>query len=108
MKKIIATLLFFFLSAQVQADSVSHSGQLQRIYPLSDGAVVIVFKNPSTSCNRSDNYHFMRVGSNGLNEEGLKNIYSLALLAASSGKKLTINFSSTNSECAINRAFVEY
>ncbi len=107
MKKIIALSLMLFCGVANSAPKW-HSSTINYIYPQADGSYVITFDTPSEECTRSDKYHFVRVSRNGMTEEGSNKLLSLALMAATTGKVLNINFDSASEECSINRMYVEF
>lgn len=74
---------------------------------MSDGDFIIIFKAAS-QCKDRNQYHRVVVGSNGINAEGSKKLYSAALAAAAMGKTVSINFDDSSSNCFINRMKVNY
>jgi len=110
MKKItlIAMLMVF--------SGVSHAGEwlsskIDYIYPTADGGVIFTFIDNSPSCPREDNFHYLKVGKNGITAESQKNMLSLALVAASTGKRVTVFFDNdgeSSAWCAINRLYVSF
>jgi len=102
--------LFIVLGALAESAAAStwFTSKIKRVYPLGSGEVVIVFTNNSPACTNNDQYHRISSGANGMTKEGVDKIYSLALTAASTNKKMTINFDETSSLCYINRAYVVF
>ena len=111
MKKLYFILLLLVsVSHSATAGGTWHSGTIKWVYPLANGDFVITFTNDSPSCPSTSKtkYHYARVGKNSVTKEGIKFLYSAALAAASSGKKININFDSSSSHCYINRLFVNF
>lgn len=110
MKKLMTSLLFMscLLSGFASAQATWHGSTIKRVYPLSNGSVVFVFHQSSAACTGKDGYYYLQVGRNGVNQEGLTNMYSAALTAAASGKSVAINFDAASSACYINRLYVNF
>jgi len=108
MKKIPAFLIILASSSLNAA--TWFTGSIDRVYPLANGNFVIIFKEDSPACTsiNASKYHYVNSGNNGLTPEGLDKIYSLALTAATTGKKLSINFDETESACYVNRAYISF
>lgn len=109
MKTILLTLTFLSASLAM-ADPTWHTSKINKVYPLSDGSVVVIFTNDSPICTNGNNpkYHYFGSGMNGVTEAGFKNMYSAILAAAASGRDVTINFDSSSPECPINRLSVDF
>ena len=84
------------------------SATITAVYPLSDGSVVITFSAQSPSCTNggSPKYHFLSVGYNGVTQPGLKNLFTVAMLAFSMGKVVAVNFDDSTPNCFINRIYL--
>ena len=101
----ISILLLSSISLFSYADNVWHQSKLEWIYPQSDGVFAIGFENNSNQCSNgnSTKYHHVKVGENGVTEEGLKLMYSAALAALASDKEVNINYDSSTNYCYVNR-----
>lgn len=95
---------------QVLAESRWHSSKVKILYPASDGSFVIRFEHDSTYCTSSSSphYYYVREGENGVSTEGVKNMLAVAMSAAALRKVVTINYQDNDSNCYINRLFVNY
>lgn len=84
-----------------------HTSYIRWIYPQADGSVILTFVTDSSSCPHtgSPKYHLIKVGSNGVTAEGVKNMLSVALLAKGMGQLVSIAFTE-NGECSINRLLI--
>lgn len=105
--KYLVAMLIGVMSLSAVADAW-HNDFIQRIYPLANGSFVLTFKNPPENCSNSSKYFYVTVGSNGMTQEGAEKIYSLAMIAATTGKSFKINFDETTNTCLINRASVSF
>lgn len=101
--KILRVLILCLFTTPVFATDVWFTSEIKEIYPTSQGTVILVFKSNSTRCTRDNKYHYIQVGKNGVNHEGLNAMLSVALTAATLGKPIAINFDSSSNICAINR-----
>lgn len=108
MQRIIIIFVVCVFVSTVSAEPTWHTAKVKQLYPLSDGAIVVIFDKDNTACpnTNSPQYYYLRTGTNGVTADGLKNMYSALLAAAASGKDVVINFESSNSDCAINRLTV--
>jgi hypothetical protein len=104
----LAIFLISTMSFSINAGATWHTSQVNTIYPLSNGTIVLTFKTHNTQCTNSSKYHYITVGKNGVKAEAMPNILSVALTAATLGKPLTINFESSGPECYINRVFLKF
>ncbi|MCG7534892.1 hypothetical protein [Pseudoalteromonas sp. OOF1S-7] len=99
-------------SFAASASAKWHNSKIDTLYPLSKGGFVIAFETNAPDCsqavNISNKYHYVEVDQNGMTQEGANKIYSLALMAAASGKSLTVNYDSATDKCYINRAYVKF
>ena len=87
-----------------------HTATIRSVYPLASGAFVLTFASDSPSCTNANSPHYYRVevGQNGVTAEAARNMYGLALAAATTGKPVTINFESNTANCFINRMAVNF
>ena len=111
MYKNLFAIIFIFLSTTAHAvTNVWHTSTIKYIYPLADGSFVVTFNTNSSSCSGgvSNKYHYVRTGNNSVNQEGVDKMYSLFLTAATSGRKVTISFDSSSTQCWINRAYIDF
>ncbi|SMF03958.1 hypothetical protein SAMN02745866_00317 [Alteromonadaceae bacterium Bs31] len=106
--KIFITLIIFSLSALSHGEAVWKEGEVSWVYPQANGSFAVTFKDPSPDCTHSSGYHYAKVGENSVTQEGLNNMYSLALVAATTGKKLKVNFKSESSACFVNRMYIVF
>ena len=106
MKKIIS--IFLLLVSMSATAEKWHTGEIKMIYPLNNGGFVLTFKNHPQECASPSQYFYTKVGERGITNEGANNIYSLALMAATSGKEVAINYDDTSESCFINRAYVVF
>lgn len=100
--------VFLLVLSSASFASTWHADNIKRIYPLANGQFVITFATPHESCTNDSKYFYVKVGANGMTQEGADNIYSLAMLAASTGKTIKVNFDETSNTCDINRAYVNF
>lgn len=105
--KYLVGLVFSLFSSSAFA-GVWHIDSVNSIYPLANGDFVVTFKNPPDSCINESKYFYVKVGSNSMTQEGSEKIYSLAMTAATTGKKLKVYFDETSSLCHVNRAQVSF
>lgn len=101
---LISSLL---LSMTASAD-MWYSGKLKMVYPLASGSFVLTFQTSPPECTNSSHYFYTEVGQRSVTIEGSNKMYSLALVAASGDKKLTVNYDETSSNCYINRMYIDY
>lgn len=106
MKKLLVLLMLLISSAANAA--TWYSSEIKWIYPVSDGSFIITFKGETPNCSDPSNYHYVKAGENGMTAEGVKVLLSVALSAATTGRKLAVNFDETSPICAVNRAYVAY
>ena len=87
-----------------------HASAITRIYPQPNGDFVLTFAADHPNCTNAStpDYHYVRVGENGVTADGAKAMYALAIAAASSGRSVTINYSDNTDGCYINRMYVLY
>lgn len=87
-----------------------HTSKIHTVYPTSKGGFVLTFKDNAPDCAPStstpNKYHYVEADKNGMTMEGANKIYSLALLAAASGKAMSFFYDSASNMCYINRANV--
>jgi hypothetical protein len=93
------------LVSAAHAADVWHTATIKFIYPQGDGSFVLIFNSDAASCTSVSNpdYYTVRANTNGVTAEGLKLMYAAALMAKASDREVTINFSTSTNECAINR-----
>ncbi|MEW5251045.1 response regulator receiver protein [Microbulbifer discodermiae] len=103
MRKLIAILITTLISLPATAEEVVFTSQVTRVYPFGNGTFVITLQESSPSCTRTDNYYHVKVGENGVTQEGLQLMFSAALAGLASGKNVSIFFDSSSSNCYINR-----
>lgn len=99
-----------FITSVSYAVPTWHTAKIKHIYPLSEGSVIIIFDTAHAACVTLDGavrtYYYIRQGHNGVNEQGLKHIYSAALTAFTTEKNVTVNFDSDTTGCFINRMLI--
>lgn len=110
LKNISIVILFLFGSVSAFAESHWHTSTIEKIYPLSDGDFVLIFDTNSDDCpsTSAGKYHYVTIGENAVNLEGANKMYSLAMTAALTDKKVTVYFSDTSNNCYINRMSVKF
>ena len=71
---------------------------------------MVTFEISAPSCTGGDThkYHRIKVGENGMTQEGLDKIYSLILAAASANRSVSINFDDATNKCYVNRAYINF
>jgi len=106
--KYLLVLGLLTLSLPVNAANVWHSSEIKTIYPLANGAFVIIPQIPSNQCTESGDYHYVKAGSNGVTPEAVKNYLSVVLTAAALGKKVNIYFNKDDGSCYVNRLLVNF
>lgn len=111
----VAGLLAILLCAvlwvgQASAANVWHQSVITLIYPQPDGGVVLTFMSDSPTCTNASNpkYYYIKVGENGVTTDGMKNMYALALTAATNGQTVNVVFDDSTSGCFINRMHVSF
>lgn len=109
-KRIGIFFILFLIAHTAFAEDKWHTSAISKIYPHADGTFVITFKNDAPDCLGTGNpkYHYVRVGQNGVTDAGIGQMFSTALTAATSGKELTINFSTVDTQCYVNRLLISY
>lgn len=108
MKKLVTALLLGLMSTSAIAENIWFTSNIKMIYPTSAGTVILTFKDNSTKCTNKNKYHHIKVGSNGVTQDGLNTMMSVALSAATLGKPLTIVFDEASSNCYINRMQLKF
>jgi hypothetical protein len=105
MRRITVTLLTLSVAGLALAADTWHTSTIRYVYPQAAGSVVITFDDESQACTSGSNpkYYHIRVGENGVTQEGLEVLYAAALAAHLSGRSVQINFDSSSSYCWINR-----
>ncbi len=106
---IIAVAMTCFTSNAYSA-SHWHTSKIKSIYPLAAGGLVLIFDIDSANCpaTNTGKYHYIKVGGNGVTQVGIQNILSLSMLAATTDKSMSINFSDASTQCYINRVKVNF
>lgn len=105
-KRCLILFLLISVSHSAIAQSKWFGGTIKMVYPLANGDFILIFNNDNPSC--TSTYHYTRVGKNGVTKEGIQFLYSAALTAAASGKKVSINFYSSGKQCYVNRLHVTF
>ncbi len=108
MKKLAILFFVSFLSLPAFAVNTWHDSKIKRIYPQPGGNLVITFKTPSVHCSRSDNYHFISDGVNGVKLEGIKSMLSVLLTAATLDKVVSVKFDKDSPSCDVNKLHIEF
>lgn len=109
MGKILILVIGWIVASPSQAlTSKWFTSEIKTIYPLSTGDFVLIFKQESLNCTNGSKYHYVREGNNGVTREGVKSMLSTALVAASTGKEVTISFDTDSQYCSINRLYVSF
>lgn len=111
MKKFIkfALLGSLLLSCSSFATNRWHTGNITYLYPLGNGTVIIYMDSSNQYCLNSAGtpkqtfYLALDKGPTKVTEFGHKNIYSSALTAFATGKKLRVYFDDTTTGCYIDR-----
>ena len=83
--------------------------KITRIYPLSDGSVVLTIDNDNNTCSSPSNpkYYQITVGQNGVTADALKNMLAVSLSAFAMNRSVSINFSDSSSYCYVNRLYIQ-
>ena len=105
MKKIAAVLtLVLMFQPTAHANNVWFQSRIAAIYPNGDGTVVLTFADVAAGCTNSSSpkYFYLQVGQNGMTQEGLKNIMSVALTAAVTDKTVSVVFDDSSQYCYVN------
>ena len=105
----LALLITTFSTLSFAAD-VWHTSTIRSVYPLANGSFVLTFTTETENCTNGNKprYFYVGQGLNGVTADGANKIYSLALAAASQKLPLVIAFDNSTSDCAINRASVQF
>ncbi|UTW46651.1 response regulator receiver protein [bacterium SCSIO 12696] len=87
-----------------------HTSKIKSVYPQANGRVVFTFVDDAPSCPNANSpkYHYLSVGDNGVTQEGLNNMLSVALTAAATGREVAINFDADTNGCQINRLLINF
>ena len=106
----IVVLAAILAADAISAASVTHTVKIQRIHPLSDGAVVFTFETDAPTCVQSGtvDYYYVRVGENSVTQEALKNMLAVALAAATTGRAVTIIFDDSTAYCYVKSLYVRF
>ncbi len=109
-KRCLILFLIISVSHGAIAKPTWHTGKITKVYPLANGNFVITFANNSSYCTNASRpkYHYVVVGQNGVTEKGIEFLYSAALAAAATGKKVSINFDTSDKNCYVNRLQVTF
>ena len=106
--KYLLVLVLLTLSLPANAAYVWHNSEIKTIYPLAGGAFVIIPQISADDCPYIDGYLYVEAGQGGVTQEAVKNYLSVALTAASLGKKVNIYFDKDGTRCYINRLSVSF
>ena len=111
--RLASVFLLFLISTSVSANSAwLQSAKIKMIYPVSDGSVILTFHEDSTTssfdCMRADKYHYIRPNAGGVTPEAAKNMLSVALTAASTGKEISMNYVTDSSICVVKSIYIVY
>lgn len=103
-------MLWIISSSALAVNSTWFTSNVKMVYPLSTGDFVITFKDANPNCRdgKAGSYHYVREGSNSVSREGVKSMLSTVLTAASTGRKVSVNFDSDSDECAVNRLHISF
>lgn len=90
-----------------------HSSVIERVYPQSNGDFIVTFKTINELCGDENSvrpkYHWVKVGLNGVTQEGKESMLSTALAAGFTGRPVSINFDKDDStHCSIRKLSVEF
>ncbi|MFU2511969.1 hypothetical protein [Pseudoalteromonas sp. ASV78] len=107
------SLLFFslmLLAVKISAAETWHTSKVDRIYPVASGGFILTFQVDNSTCNigSSTKYYSVSEGKNGVTQAAIANFLSVALVAGSSDKELTISFDNESTTCDINRLFIKF
>lgn len=104
-RKVCIAAVLFSLATHSLAAHVFHTSTIKEIYPLDDGAFILILTADSAACTSasSPNHYRVQIGESGVTELGLKNMLAVAMLAAAAGMEITIVFDDSTSGCYINR-----
>ncbi|MBE0380415.1 hypothetical protein [Pseudoalteromonas prydzensis] len=104
MKKLLLSCFILF-SYNLSAAPTWHTAKVDRVYPLANGGFVLTFKADNATCKSNSNpkYYYVSEGKNGVTQHAIANFLSVALVAGSSDKELTISFDNESTTCDINR-----
>ncbi len=93
-------------------DDVTHSAVINKVYPTSDGRVVLVFDKDHADCTNGSNPDYYYIEANteltGVNQEGFDAIFSAALLAASMRTEVAIVFDRTTKYCYVRELSMNF
>ncbi len=101
----LGLLLTLLTVSSANAAPTWHEAKITEVYPLANGAFIISFDSDSTACTSSSvpKYYYVEVGQNGMTQEGLKNMLSVSLTAASLQVDVLISFDDSSAYCYVNR-----
>ncbi|MFA0814056.1 response regulator receiver protein [Microbulbifer epialgicus] len=105
-----ALVISALISLPVTAQEDSFSSIIKRVYPQSNGTLVLTFHDDPQSCTSpsTPNYYYVKVGENGVTQEGLNLMFSTALAAGAAQQKVSVYFDTSTNSCFINRLSVNY
>ncbi len=104
-----AILAMMITTVPAMAGTGVHVSRVKIVYPLSNGAFVLVFVVDPPTCASASTPKCVYVtpGSNGVNMDGAKNMLATALTAFAMDKNLGVAFDDASTQCFINRLWVE-
>ncbi|CAM4145528.1 hypothetical protein [Pseudoalteromonas ostreae] len=109
MKKLLV-IFTAFISLNLTAAPTWHTAKADSVYPLANGGFILTFKADNATCKNNSNpkYYYVSEGKNGVTQAAIANFLSVALVAGSSDKELTISFDNESTTCDINRLFIKF
>ena len=111
MKKLfkLMILILIFATSSSFATNRWHKGFIKNVYPLGNGTVILYMDSSNQYCVNASgtpkSTFYLKIGSGptAVSELGLKNIYSSALIAFTTGKEVNLLFDDTGAGCYFDR-----
>jgi hypothetical protein len=105
MKKIIFLALFYSLSTNIfAANTWKNATYIEGVQALNDNRFILYLPAGSDPiCKEAGKLFYVAPTQNGVTVDGAKNILSLALVAFTTGKKVSIRYNNGTSSCYVQQ-----
>lgn len=110
LRVLCAVLVAVVFCVPAGAASVWRAAKIAYIYPQGNGGFILTFDSDAPTCTNvnTTKYYYIRVGANGVTQEGLENMLAVALAAATTDRAVTINSDDSADGCVIGRLIVPF
>lgn len=107
-KVIITFLAIFFISSESYAANKWKNGtKIYGVQALASGAFIVYGQNgDDPACAEGGKLFYVAVGQNGVTEEGLKSLLSVALSAFAAGKQVSFQYNDSTPSCYISTIYM--